>query len=265
MHTCIFCGAREGGVFKLIGVRRVCLIICRQREAGVADPVLDLMCNIMCERAPDEAPKLLSSSADADSSGGGCGAPAERETDLREEGGDRGEEQEGSGDEGSGGEEQEDDGDEETFLETCMCCYYWVSRREAQRIVPLPMQNLLWYVRLLEVCAGKKCDSRILLRLATTVTEEGNVFACLFHADELAGLAEIKHKRAVAQHSGCPNTLQNPPKNAFKEQGEADFCIKRHIAELWHRNNGSSLLLPHAAGAELLRSREAAPHGGGGA
>ena len=49
--------------------------------------------------------------------------------------------------------EQDEQGDteadagEDTFLDTCMCCYYWTSRREAQHVVPLPMQNLFWYVR----------------------------------------------------------------------------------------------------------------------
>jgi hypothetical protein len=248
MHTCVFCGAREGGVYKFIGLRRVCLILSRQREAGVADPVLDLMCNMMCQRDPATARELLTGGGEktgehADAAGG-------QAADGLEEGGENeGLECEGGGQEDSGDEELEEDGDEQTFLETCMCCYYWVSRRESQNMMPLPMQSLLWYVRLLEVCAGKKCDSRILLRLATTVTEEGNVFASLFHADELAGLAEIKHKRGVALPAGCPTS--------FKEQGESDFCIKRHIAELWHRNNGGSLLLPHAAGAELLRSRDA--------
>ena len=248
MHTCVFCGAREGGVYKFIGLRRVCLILLRQREAGVVDPVLDLMCNMMWQRDPDTAREVLGA-AGADKSGEECDAAGEQEADCPEDGGEPVEQEDSAED------ELEEDGGEQTFLETCMCCYYWVSRRETQGMMPLPMQSLLWYVRLLEVCAGKKCDSRILLRLATTVTEEGNVFASLFHADELAGLAEIKHKKEVALPSACPNSS----KNSFKEQGEPEFCIKRHIAELWHRNNGGSLLLPHAAGAELLRSRDA-PH-----
>ena len=140
----------------------------------------------------------------------------------------------GAADEGS---ECEDD---EEALHSCMCCYYWVVRRQKQKIVPLPMQNLLWYVRTLEGCESKRCDSRILLRLLKTITESGNMYARLFHTQELEGMAAIKqHARRAAVHG---NT-----------QGNDVFCVKRQLAALWHANNGQSLLLGHAQAADLLR------------
>lgn len=125
-------------------------------------------------------------------------------------------------------------------LHSCMCCYYWVARRLKQKIVPLPMQNLLWYVRTLEGCESKRCDSRILLRLLKTVTEGENMYARLFHTQELAGMAAIKLRSLKAGAHACT-------------QGDAVFCVKRQLAALWHANNGHSLLLGHAQAADLLR------------
>jgi hypothetical protein len=110
------------------------------------------------------------------------------------------------------------------------------------------MQNLLWYVRTLEACEGSKCDKRILLRLVRTVTETGNIYAHLFDPDELAGMAAIKAKQGLASAGARTQAL--------REQGADGFCVKKHLAELWHRNNGGSLLLPHAGGADLLRSHD---------
>ena len=54
-------------------------------------------------------------------------------------------------------EDAEDDEDEpnSAYFNSCMCCYYWVSRRQKQQLAPLPMQNLLWYVRTLTGCEKK--------------------------------------------------------------------------------------------------------------
>jgi hypothetical protein len=50
MQTCIFCGAREHSMYKPIGFKRVCLLLSKQQAAGIADPVINLMCNIMYQR-----------------------------------------------------------------------------------------------------------------------------------------------------------------------------------------------------------------------
>ena len=48
------------------------------------------------------------------------------------------------------------------------------------------------------------------------------------------------------------------PAKGVHDQGADTFCVKRHLAELWHANNGGSLLLPHANAADLLRSHNGA-------
>lgn len=140
----------------------------------------------------------------------------------------------------SAADEASESENEEDALQSCMCCYYWVMRRHKQKIVPLPMQNLLWYVRTLEGCERKRCDSRILLRLLKTITEGGNLYACLFHTQELEGMAVIKERaRKVGVYAS--------------KQGDDVFCVKRQLAALWHANNGQTLMLGHAQAADLLR------------
>lgn len=134
--------------------------------------------------------------------------------------------------------EEENTEDVGSTLHSCMCCYYWVARRMRQKIVPLPMQNLLWFVRTLEGCESKRCDSRLLLRLVKTVTESGNMYARVFDARELEGMAAIK-ELALRANGG--------------RQGEDVFCVKKQLAALWHAHNGQSLLLGHAQAADLLR------------
>ena len=252
MQTCIFCGARENSLYKHIGFKQVCSLLAKQQAAGIADPVLSLMCNMMYERDYHAARSLLRPF------GSECRAEREAEaaeSDL-EQAGEAGDEEAGdeeAGDEEAGDEEagdEEDAEDEDTFLETCMCCYYFVSRRKTRRVVPLPMQNLLWYVRMLEACEGSKCDSRILLRLVRTVSKPGNIYARLFDQAELAGMAEIRDRKDLA--------LASASTRDFHEQGADSFCVKRHIAELWLANNGGGLLLPHAHAADLLRSHNVA-------
>lgn len=240
-------------MYKTIGFKRVCSLLSKQQAAGIADPVSNLMCNMMYQRDYPAAMALLRPpSSDckeeetAEEAGEAEGGDSE-EGDAEDSETEDTETEEGEETEEAEEAEEAEEG-EDTFLETCMCCYYFVSRRETRRIVPLPMQNLLWYVRMLEGCEGSKCDSRILLRLVRTIAEPGNIYARLFDPDELAGMAAIRDKkdRALAGTKG------------FHEQGADSFCVKKHIAELWHANNGGSLLLPHANAADLLRSHNVA-------
>jgi len=149
-----------------------------------------------------------------------------------------------------------DDGEEEApdaALCACMCCYYWIERRRDLPVPLLPMQNLLWFVRTLSWCEGA-CDSRVLLRLVTAVTEPDNVFGGAFAATELAGLRRIAR-------AGRQRLARGAAGRAARVQGEARFCVKRAIARLWRDENADCLLLPHAAAAEWLRGAEAAGDG----
>jgi hypothetical protein len=127
-------------------------------------------------------------------------------------------------------------------LLACMCCFYWVERRRALPVSPLPMQNLLWFVRTLCWCEGA-CDSRVLQRLVATVAEPDNVFARVFAPSELEGLRRIAREVRARPARGAPRV-----------QGDPRFCVKRAIARLWRDENADCLLLPHAEAAEWLRA-----------
>jgi hypothetical protein len=81
--------------------------------------------------------------------------------------------------------------------------------------------------------------------LISTQSNHDMPCAHLFDPNELAA---IKAKQGLAL--ACART------QALREQGSDCFCVNKNIAELWHRNNGGSLLLPHAGGADLLRSHD---------
>ena len=111
MNACIFCGAQAPVNYKNLQHSFVASILQGQHAAGIDEPVVHLMRNI-----------LAAEMHKAELSG--------REDDNTEDVG--------------------------STLHSCMCCYYWVARRMKQKIVPLPMQNLLWFVRTLEGCESLK-------------------------------------------------------------------------------------------------------------
>ena len=133
-----------------------------------------------------------------------------------------------------------DEEHENKYFYSCMCCFYWISRRQKQQLIPLPMQNLLWFARTLTGCERKKCDSRILLRLVKTITESGNMYARFFEAEELQAMQQIKERWQNADAS-------------VSKQGDNCFCVKKQLASVWHSNNGESILIAHAQAADLLR------------
>ena len=135
------------------------------------------------------------------------------------------------------------DESEEPLDLSCMCCYYWIERRRALLITPLPMQKLLWFVRTLCWCE-KVCDSRVLQRLVETIVEPGNVFARLFDQAELEAL------QSIARECHTFRADSNP----VRMQGVTRFCVKRSIAQLWCAQNANCLVLPHAAAADWLRT-----------
>ena len=125
----------------------------------------------------------------------------------------------------------------------CMCCYYWVERRRALRVAPLPMQKLLWFVRTLSWCEAV-VDSRVLQRLVEVAVEPDNVFSRLFAESELSGLRDIAAELRAARKKQA---------SAPRVQGEERFFVKRALARLWRAQNGDGLCLPHAAAADWLR------------
>lgn len=87
--------------------------------------------------------------------------------------------------------------EDEAVLNTCMCCYHWVARRQFKDFVRFPMQNLFWYTRSLDFHKRRNYDARIIHRLAKAVsTPQGtlhlrNYYATLFCDEELALLAVV--------------------------------------------------------------------------
>jgi len=151
---------------------------------------------------------------------------------------------------GRAGGDAEDAEDAQLF--SCMCCYYWVERRRSMPVMPLPMQNLLWFVKTLSWCEGKKCDSRILQRLVETVAAPGNVFAALFEDCELQALRRLARELAARRQ----RSAEKRQGGAASEQGGGEqrgFCVKSALAASWSEQNGECLCLPHAGAADLLR------------
>jgi hypothetical protein len=217
MHTCIFCGAREPVHCKHLLHAFVWEIVQRQKEAGMSEPIVDFLCSYITAEMhkPTTSNTIVGQEAQVVP-----GLLPEKDADD------------------SDIDAEYDDGG--AYFNSCMCCYYWVSRRQKHQLVPLPMQNLLWYVRTLMGCEKKKCDSRLLLRLVKTITESGNMYARFFEPCELRGMLAIKE---LSQHASAE----------VARQGESSFCVKKQLAALWHSNNGESILIGHAHAADLLR------------
>jgi hypothetical protein len=215
MQSCIFCGAQQPVHNKLLSHAFVSDIVQRQIDAGISEPIVNFLCSYITAETHRiqetqakneiEAPTViaLNDNEDANSCNG-------------------------------------DEEHENTYFNSCMCCYYWISRRQKQQLIPLPMQNLLWFAQTLTGCEKKKCDSRILLRLVKTITESGNMYARFFEAEELQAMLQIKERWQNADAS-------------VSKQGDNSFCVKKQLASVWHSNNGESILIAHAQAADLLR------------
>jgi hypothetical protein len=210
MIICMFCGAQDPVHYKQVSNKFVLHIVQRQRDAGICEPIV----NFISSQFATDSHEMQQCTA--------AGEEYKSEADDAES-------------------VSVDDDDVDANVHSCMCCFYWVARRNKQLLVPLPMQNLLWYVRTLKGCESNKCDSRILLRLVKTVTEPGNMYARFFHASEMEGMSAIKNLSISSRETTTPI------------QGQRSFCVKKQIAQLWHSNNGESMLVAHAHAADLLR------------
>lgn len=118
---------------------------------------------------------------------------------------------------------------------TCMCCHHWIKRRQNLAVVPMPMQTLRWFLLTLQSCEHKRCDIRVIMRMARTITNnENNIYRSLFEETELCFLNNLTRSfQMTAKHRSAQ--------------------IKCCIARFWHAQNGHSLFLPSAAVAEFLR------------
>lgn len=85
----------------------------------------------------------------------------------------------------------------EAVVNSCMCCYHWVARRQLQPVVRLPMQNLFWYVKNFDFHGRRDYDARMLHRLAVGITSKQgrrgllNYYATLFTPEDLSTLNKV--------------------------------------------------------------------------
>jgi hypothetical protein len=262
MIVCIFCGSQDPVHYKQLSNKFVLHIVQRQQAAGICEPIVNFISSHLAnetdkwttERAANEKESKDGEALDGEALDGEAHYGVAHDGEAHDGEAHDGEAHDGEAHDGEAHDGEGQDGeahdadfdsveedDCEEHVHSCMCCFYWVARRQKQQLVPLPMQNLLWYVRTLKGCESNKCDSRILLRLVKTVTERWNMYARFFAASEMEGMAAIKD---LSQAS----TATAPP-----VQGQRSFCVKKQLAELWHSNNAQSMLVAHAHAADLLR------------
>ena len=94
----------------------------------------------------------------------------------------------------------------EAIVNTCMCCYHWVARRQFKDFVRFPLQNLFWYTRSLDFHKRRNYDARIIHRLAQAVSSpQGmrglcNYYATLFSDEELKMLSLVASRPVSELH-----------------------------------------------------------------
>ena len=292
MMTCIFFGTQNPMHFKNLRHSFVLRMVQRQKAAGISDPIVNHMCSLLAATHNNDIQNVKKEDSENGNKDIKCKDDHNDDHSNGEDDGDG--EDHGNGEDDGDGEDDgnaeddgfgedkikgkaygfeedknkgkadgngEDDGNiedddygEGQIVCSCMCCYYWVARRQKQELVPFPMQNLLSFVRTLIGSESKKCDSRILLRLVRTIIIEGNMYSMFFEHCELEGMREIVK---IADEQASQICVQYDSKGKLrkkrKSQGNALFCVKEHLAQLWHLNNGQSILLPNRQATDLLR------------
>ena len=203
MRTCIFCGSVQIVTYRNIPLSQIEQIIASQEAVNIDCPVLNLT-KTLVEYARHEI---------------GIKAEEEIDTDVN----------------------TDTDNTVTTkktyaMATTCMCCHHWVARRMKQAVVPLPMQSLLWFLTTLYSCDNNRCDIRVLVRMARTITTNtDNIYRSVFESTQIDFMAQLTRAHA------------NMPKHSIE-------LVKAEFARFWHAQNGHTLLLPSAAVAELLRA-----------
>ena len=147
---CFFCGEYDLTICKSVAYSDVERILNMQKDAGMKDPVLNF-CQHLARQVVqhiDQSNEQMNADTKRD------GIPSE-----------------------------EHDKNVIPFISCCMCCYHWIARRQNVKIIPLPMQNLVWFMVTLEWCEGGKskqrCDKRILQRMASSLSKPRNIYRSL--------------------------------------------------------------------------------------
>lgn len=206
MRTCIFCGSVQIVTYRNIFLSQIEEVIASQKAVGIDCPVLNLTETLVAYARHQI----------------GIKAGEEAETEVKTD-----------------TDNTATAKKTHAVATTCMCCHHWVARRMKQAVVPLPMQSLLWFLTSLHSCDNKRCDIRVLVRMARTIsTNTDNIYRSVFAPVQLDFMTQLTRAHA------------NMPKHSIE-------LVKAEFARFWHAQNGHTLLLPSAAVAELLRGTPA--------
>ena len=208
-QACIFCGDTRSVVFKRFPTRDVTDIVVRQLNAGMSDPAITLLKNSIPPRELLQEPH------------GSSALPSQSTPEP---------------------EESVETCDDEAatpsnYVNCCICCFHWITRRQERPITLLPMQNLLYFMLAVTSAEDNKCDKRVLNRLTKSLGDEpDNVWRSIFSSHELEAIECINNKR----------------QKCLRDQDV--FCVKRELAAFYHAQNGGSILLASSAITDLIRS-----------
>ena len=114
---------------------------------------------------------------------------------------------------------------EEPIATVLMCpsCNHWTQRRSKMDKFITPLALLQYYINTTETIDGKAFDSRVLHRLAKTISDPGNYYRTMFSAEELELMAEIATSTAILAHSKVARFYAN--KHGLL------FCTSRKVSE----------------------------------
>ena len=220
-HACIFCGDTRMVVYKRIAALEVMAIVDRQLEAGMTDPAVVFLKNLVQSLHTQDEQRRRSGAA----LGGEDSALRQDTEPLAEPHAD-----------------EFDPAAQNTSVHCCICCFHWINRRRDLPVTVLPMQSLLYFMLGIDSVESKKCDKRVLNRLTTSIAEEEhNPWRSVFLSQELNAIQYIAQKRRFCLHIG------------------QQFCIKREFAELYHAQNGHGMLVSSSNIADLIRTTHAHP------
>ena len=212
-------------VYKRISALEVTAIVDRQLEAGMADPAVVFLKNLVQSIHTQEEQRRRSGAA---LGGESCALRQDTPTEPLSE-------------------PHDDDSDpaaqnNQASVHCCICCFHWINRRRDLPVTVLPMQSLLYFLLGIDSVESKKCDKRVLNRLTMSIgEEEHNPWRSIFSSQELIAIQYITQKRRFCLHIG------------------QQFCIKREFAELYHAQNGHGMLLSSSNITDLIRTTHAHP------
>ena len=114
---------------------------------------------------------------------------------------------------------------EEPIATVVMCpsCNHWTQRRSKMDKFITPLTLLHHYINTTETVDGKAFDSRVLHRLAKTISDPGNYYRVMFSVEELELITEIATSTITLAHAKVARFYAN--KHGLL------FCTSRKVSE----------------------------------